>query len=195
MARRYRVCGVTSFPGRVPESLNGRGTGLKVTESRRRMELSHHPAKTRRNGPFNDSGTRPSLGVGSLFAIGRGSKPALFGAEFAPICALMGKRAEKPGENRQKSDGKWRKNGAFSRAKAPFSPCPGPTALDRNPAVCQTLRPWSPAAIEPAPAPGIGSGAPFFTAVGTDRPVRAMTAGRTVGFSRVRRWRFRHPLP
>jgi hypothetical protein len=44
-----------------------------------------------------------------LFAIGRGSKPALFGAEFAPIGALMGKRAEKPGENRQKSEGKWRK--------------------------------------------------------------------------------------
>src|SRR5271170_4022868 len=37
-------------------------------------------------------------------------------------------------------------NGAFSRAKAPFSPCPEPTALDRNPAVCQTLRLWSPAA-------------------------------------------------
>jgi len=33
-------CGATSFPGRVSESLNGPGTGLKVTESRCRMELS-----------------------------------------------------------------------------------------------------------------------------------------------------------
>ncbi len=31
-------------------------------------------------------------------------KPALFGAACAPICALMGKLAEKPGQNRQKRD-------------------------------------------------------------------------------------------
>ena len=28
-----------------------------------------------------------------------------------------------------------------------ISPCPKPTALDRNPPVCQTLRLWSPAAL------------------------------------------------
>jgi hypothetical protein len=36
-------------------------------------------------------------------------------------------------------------NGAFSRAKAPFSPRPELTVLDRNPPVCQILRLWSPA--------------------------------------------------
>jgi hypothetical protein len=42
-------------------------------------------------------------------------KLALFGAAFGPIGALMGKLAEKPGENRRKSRGKWRKMAVFPR--------------------------------------------------------------------------------
>jgi hypothetical protein len=49
--------------------------------------------------------------------MGRGSKPALLGAEFAPFCALMGKRGEKPGENRRKRDGKWREMALFRGPK------------------------------------------------------------------------------
>jgi hypothetical protein len=37
-------------------------------------------------------------------------------------------------------------NGGFSRVSSAISPCPEPRALDRNPAVCQILRLWSPAA-------------------------------------------------
>ena len=117
-------------------------------------------------------------------AIGRGSKPALFGAEFAPFCALMGKRAEKPGENRQKREGKWPKMAVFRGAQTAISPCSEATALDRNPAVCQTLRLWSPAASSGHRTRELAVGGHFSrTWARTDRPVRAMTDGRTVGFT------------
>jgi hypothetical protein len=45
--------------------------------------------------------------------MGRGSKPALLGAAFAPIRALMEKLAKKPAKNRQKSDEKWRQMALF----------------------------------------------------------------------------------
>ena len=61
------------FSWSCPGVIEQRGTGLKVAECRRRMELALvllidgsdqlrsdaeicHPAKARRNGPFNDSG-------------------------------------------------------------------------------------------------------------------------------------------
>ena len=43
------------------------------------------------------------------FAIGRGSKPALLGPEFAPSARLWARPPKKPGEHRKKSAGKWRK--------------------------------------------------------------------------------------
>ena len=51
---------------------------------------------------------------------GKTVKPALFGAAFAPVCTLMRKRAEKPGENRQNREGKWRQMALFRGSKAPF---------------------------------------------------------------------------
>ena len=73
----------------------------------------------------------------SLF--GRGSKPALFGADFAPFRALMKKLAKKPAENRQKSEGKWRQMALFRGSKAPFC-----RARSRRPwiATRQSARPY-----------------------------------------------------
>ena len=55
-----------------------------------------------------------------LFATGRGSKPALFETAWAPIGDLLGKLAEKPGENHQKRAEKWRQMALFRGSKAPF---------------------------------------------------------------------------
>ncbi len=52
-----------------------------------------------------------------------------------------------------------------------------------QPASLQYLRSVASGRIEPAAAAGIGTGAPVFTDVGTNRQVRVMTAGRTVGFT------------
>ena len=52
-----------------------------------------------------------------------------------------------------------------------------------QPASLPTLTSVEPGCIGPPPAPPIGSGAPFFTDVGMVRHVRAMTAGRTIGFT------------
>ena len=53
-----------------------------------------------------------------LHFLGRGSKPAPFrGGIRAIFLASMEKRAEKPGENRQKSEGKWRKMALFRGPK------------------------------------------------------------------------------
>ena len=117
------------------------------------------------------------------FAIGSGPKPALFRGRIRANSRPDGQARGKTRRKSSKKCWKMAPNGAFSRVQSAISPCPEPTALDRNPPICQTLRLWRPAAIEPPPAPGIGGGAPFFTDVGTDRPhVRAMTAGG-VGFT------------
>jgi len=52
-------------------------------------------------------------------------------------------------KNRRKSAKKWREmaiNGAFSGVSSAISACSEPTALDRKPPACQTLRLWNPAA-------------------------------------------------
>ncbi len=61
-------------------------------------------------GPIFKSAARP-------LAIGCGSKTALFGAACAPICALIGKVAEKPGQNRQKRHAKWRQILCFDNTR------------------------------------------------------------------------------
>jgi hypothetical protein len=46
--------------------------------------------------------------------------PSPFGVAFAPICALMGKLAEKPGEYRQGRAGNWRQLALFRGSRPPF---------------------------------------------------------------------------
>ena len=64
-----------------------------------------------------------------------------------------------------------------------ISPCPKLTALDRNPRICQILRLWSPVASSRLQPQELAIERHFSTDVGTERPVRAVTAGRTVGFT------------
>ena len=78
-----------------------------------------------------------------------------------------------------KNGGKWR----FFEGQSAIFAVPGADGARSQPVSLPDLTSVESDCIEPAPAPGIGSGAPFFTDLGTDRPVRAMTAERTVGFT------------
>ena len=75
--------------------------------------------------------------------------------------------------------GKWR----FFEGQSAIFAVPGADGPRSQPGSLPDLTSVESGCIEPPPAPGIGSGAPFFTAVGPDRLVRAMTAVRTVGFT------------
>ena len=59
---------------------------------------------------------------------------------------------------------------------------PGAVGPGSQPASLPDLTSVEPGRGEPPPAPGIGQERHFSTVVGTERPVRAMTAGRTLGF-------------
>ena len=91
------------------------------------------------------------------------------------------------GKTRRKSSKKcWKMapNGDFSRVSSAISPCPEPTALDRNPPACQTLRLWSPAASSRLRPRELAVEHHFSRKwARSDRHLRAMTAGRTVGFT------------
>jgi len=71
------------------------------------------------------------------------------GVAFGPICAISGKLAEKTRRISSRKGPEVAENGAFPRAKAPFSPSCEPTALDRKPLSCQSLR----RELRPVPAP------------------------------------------
>jgi hypothetical protein len=95
---------------------------------------------------------------------------ALFGAEFAPICALLGKAAEKPGENCKKSAGKWRRMAVFRRHRAPFR---RPRSRRRQIATRQPARAYAFCclAAHPSASPGNWrSGAIFLSTVIGDDP-------------------------
>ncbi len=94
----------------------------------------------------------------------------------------MGKRekkTEKTVKNVMENGGKWR----FFEGQSAIFAVPGADGPRSQRGSLPELTSVESGSVEPPPAPGIGSGAPFFTAMGTDRPVRAMTAGRTVGFT------------
>ena len=91
----------------------------------------------------------------------------------------MPKNPEKTVKKVMENGGKWR----FFEGQSAIFAVPGADGPRSQPGSLPDLTSVESGCIEPGPAPGIGSGAPFFTAVGTDRPVPAMTAGRTVGFT------------
>jgi len=75
-------------------------------------------------------------------------------------------------------------NGRFSRGPNGHFAVLGGDGPRSQPGSLPDLTSVESGSIERPPDPGIGRGRPFFTAVGTDRrPVRAMTAGRSVGFT------------
>ena len=87
--------------------------------------------------------------------------------QFAP---LTGKLGEKPGENRQKSGGKWRKMALFRGSKRHFGVLGADGARSQT-ASLPDLTSVESGCIEPPPTRPIGNGAPFFTDWGTDRHV------------------------
>ncbi len=100
-----------------------------------------------------------------LFATGLGSKPALFGTASAPIRALSGKLAEKPGEYHQKRAEKWRQMALFRGLKRHFA-VPAADGGRSKPASMQDFTSVESGCIEPAAAPEIGGRASFFTGAG-----------------------------
>ena len=74
-------------------------------------------------------------------------------------------------------------NGAFFEGLKRHFAVPGADGARSQPGSLPDLTSVESGCIEPPPAPGIGTGAPFFTDVGTDRHVGAMTDGRTMGFT------------
>src|SRR5271169_1821584 len=92
---------------------------------------------------------------------------------FAPRWESAQKNPENTVKNVMDNGGKWR----FFEGQSAIFAVPGADGARSQPASLPDLTSVESGCIEPPSAPGIGRGAPFSTAVGTDRPGRAMTAG------------------
>ncbi len=92
-------------------------------------------------------------------------KTSVFRGRMRAICALMEKLGEKPGQNREKRDAKWRQMALFRGYRRHFA-VPGSDGSRSQPASLTDFTSVASGCIEPAAAPEIGGRAPFFTCVG-----------------------------
>ncbi len=93
--------------------------------------------------------------------------------QFAPWWANSGKNPEKMVKNEMENGARWRFLEGLKRHFA----VPGADGARSQPASLPDFTSVASDWIEPAAAPGSQSGAPFFTDVGTDRHLRAITSG------------------